>query len=70
MRGALPFVLTANAMRYRPRQNEVMGFSLCFGGKDFDTLFAFGADKTWKRTVKLHGIGAFSTWMPVHGSKL
>ena len=45
-------------------------FGLCFGGKDFDTLFAFSADKIWKRKLKLHGIGAFSPWMPARGSKL
>ena len=45
-------------------------FGLCFGGKEFDTLFAFTADKIWKRKLKLHGIGAFSPWMPARGSKL
>ena len=45
-------------------------FGLCFGGKDFDTLFAFSDDKIWKRKLKLHGIGAFSPWMPARGSKL
>jgi gluconolactonase len=51
-----------------PDRSRVYG--LCFGGKDFDTLFAFNSDKIWKRKLKLHGIGAFSPWMPARGSKL
>ncbi|MEI8020486.1 MAG: RICIN domain-containing protein [Schlesneria sp.] len=45
-------------------------FGLCFGGKEFDTLFAFSSNKIWKRKLKLHGIGPFSPWMPARASKL
>ncbi len=45
-------------------------FGLCFGGNEFDTLFAFSSDKIWKRKLKLHGIAAFSPWMAARGSKL
>ncbi|HTU27059.1 MAG TPA: RICIN domain-containing protein [Pirellulales bacterium] len=43
-----------------PDRNRVIG--LCLGGPEFDTLFAFGGQKIWKRKVKVHGIGAFSPW--------
>lgn len=34
-----------------------------------DTHFAFTADKTWKRKVKTHGIGAFSPWTAERSTK-
>lgn len=51
-----------------PDRSRVTG--VCVGGKEFDTLFAFAGDKIWKRKVKTHGIGAFSPWNAVNGSKL
>jgi enterochelin esterase-like enzyme/sugar lactone lactonase YvrE len=44
--------------------------SVCLGGRDQDTLFAFSGDKIWKRKVKIHAIGAFSPWTKVNGTKL
>jgi enterochelin esterase-like enzyme/sugar lactone lactonase YvrE len=44
--------------------------AVCLGGKDLDTLFAFSADKIWKRKVKVHAMGAFTPWMKVSGTKL
>lgn len=43
---------------------------VCLGGKEMDRLYAFCGDKVWKRKVKIHGIGAFSPWTGVTGSKL
>jgi sugar lactone lactonase YvrE len=43
---------------------------VCFGGPELKTLFAFCGDKVWKRTVKLHGIGAFPPWTEVGGTPL
>jgi gluconolactonase len=51
-----------------PDRGRVIG--ICLGGPKFDTLFAFCGDKIWKRTVRVHGIGAFSPWNPAHGSSL
>ena len=51
-----------------PDRSRVIG--ICLGGPKFDTLFAFCGDKIWKRTVRVHGIGAFSPWNPAHGSSL
>ncbi len=51
-----------------PDRGRVLG--VCLGGRDMNTLFAFCGDRIWKRKVKLHGIGAFSPWNPVHGSPL
>ena len=45
-------------------------FGVCLGGRELDTLFAFGGGKIWKRKVKTHAIGAFSPWTAVGGSKL
>ncbi len=44
--------------------------SVCLGGPDMDTLFAFSGDKIWKRKVKIHASGAFSPWTKVTGGKL
>jgi sugar lactone lactonase YvrE len=51
-----------------PDRGRVMG--VCLGGPDLNTLFAFCGDKVWKRTVKLHGIGAFSPWTKTGGNPL
>ena len=51
-----------------PDRGRVVG--VCLGGSEMDTLFAFCGDKIWKRKVRVHGIGAFSPWTPVSGSKL
>jgi gluconolactonase len=34
--------------------------NLCFGGKDFDTLYACCKDRIYKRRVKTHGANAFA----------
>ncbi len=44
--------------------------SVCLGGREGDTLYAFAGNKIWKRRVKVHAMGAFTPWMPVNGSKL
>ncbi len=44
--------------------------AVCLGGRDLDTLFAFSANKIWKRKVKTHAVGAFSPWIKVGGTKL
>jgi sugar lactone lactonase YvrE len=44
--------------------------AVCLGGRDLDTLYAFGDGKIWKRKVKTHGVGAFSPWAKVNGTKL
>ena len=51
-----------------PDRSRVIG--VCLGGADRNTLFAFCGDKIWKRKVKLHGMGAFSPWIPVRGTPL
>jgi gluconolactonase len=51
-----------------PDRCRVLG--VCLGGREFDTLFAFSANKIWKRKVKLHGIGAFTPWTAVSASRL
>jgi len=51
-----------------PDRSRVLG--VCLGGTNRDTLFAFCGNKVWKRSVKLHGIGAFSPWQAVHGTPL
>lgn len=53
-----------------PMPDRSRVFSVCLGGRDFDTLFAFCEGKIWKRKVKIHGIGAFSPWTPVRGTPL
>jgi sugar lactone lactonase YvrE/enterochelin esterase-like enzyme len=51
-----------------PDRSRVMG--VCFGGRDFDTLFAFCGERIWKRKVRFHGIGAFSPWTATSATKL
>jgi len=51
-----------------PDHSRVMG--VCLGGSGRNTLFAFCGAKIWKRTVKLHGLGAFSPFTPVRGTPL
>lgn len=51
-----------------PDDSRVLG--VCLGGAGQNTLFAFCGNKVWKRSVKLHGAGAFSPWAPVHGTPL
>lgn len=51
-----------------PDGSRVTG--VCFGGKDGDTLFAFCGQKIWKRRVQHHGMGAFTPWTKVNGTKL
>ncbi len=42
----------------------------CLGGADLDTLFAFTADRIWRRKVRVHGIGAFTPRAAVGASRL
>jgi enterochelin esterase-like enzyme/sugar lactone lactonase YvrE len=51
-----------------PQGSRVLG--VCLGGAERNTLFAFCGNKIWKRTVKLHAIGAFSPRTAVHGTPL
>jgi gluconolactonase len=51
-----------------PDRGRVYG--VCLGGPEMDTLFAFCSDKIWKRKVKIHAVGAFTSWTSVHGSRL
>ncbi|MFT5496527.1 MAG: gluconolactonase [Kiritimatiellia bacterium] len=44
--------------------------AVCLGGRAFDTLFAFSGDTIWKRTVKVHAVGAFTPWTKVNGTRL
>jgi sugar lactone lactonase YvrE/enterochelin esterase-like enzyme len=43
---------------------------VCLGGPEMNTLFAFSAGKVWKRTVKVHAIGAFTPWTRVRNTPL
>lgn len=51
-----------------PDRSRVLG--VCLGGEKRDTLFAFCGTRVWKRTIKLHGFGAFSAAVSVHGTPL
>ncbi len=51
-----------------PDRSRAVG--VCLGGRDMDTLYAFSGAKIWKRKVKVHAVGAFTPWAPVHGSPL
>ncbi len=51
-----------------PGDGRVHG--VCIGGAEMNTLYAFCDGKIWKRTVKVHGIGAFSPWTAVKGNPL
>jgi sugar lactone lactonase YvrE/enterochelin esterase-like enzyme len=53
-----------------PLPDRSAATGVCLGGKEQDTLFAFGGDKVWKRKLKVHAMGAFSPWTKVTGTKL
>ena len=53
-----------------PLPDKAAVTAVCLGGRDLDTLYAFGDDKVWKRKVKTHAIGAFSPWVKVMPTKL
>ena len=44
--------------------------SVCLGGKDGDTLFAFAGNKIWKRKVQVHACGAFTPFTAVKPTHL
>lgn len=44
--------------------------SVCLGGREMDTLYAFAGERIWKRQVKVHANGAFSPWTKVNGTPL
>jgi len=43
---------------------------LPFVAKEFHLKLSYCGDRIWKRTVKIHAIGAFSPWTPAHGTPL
>jgi enterochelin esterase-like enzyme/sugar lactone lactonase YvrE len=51
-----------------PDRSRVLG--VCLGGRDQNMLFAFCGNRIWKRTVKIHAMGAFSPRISVHGTPL
>jgi hypothetical protein len=51
-----------------PDRSRVLG--VCLGGANRDTLYALCGNRIWKRTVKLHAVGAFSPWASVRGTPL
>lgn len=51
-----------------PGNRRVTG--LCFGGANADYLFAFCGDQIYKRKIKNHGIGAFSSWIKMTKGQL
>jgi enterochelin esterase-like enzyme/sugar lactone lactonase YvrE len=53
-----------------PMPDRSRVFGLCFGGRDMDMLYAFCGSTIWKRKVKIHGVGAFTPWLPGRGSPL
>lgn len=53
-----------------PLPTQTTPASICLGGKEMDTLYAFSGGTIWKRKVKIHGIGAFTPWMHANGSPL
>jgi sugar lactone lactonase YvrE len=53
-----------------PMPDRSRVFGVCLGGRDFDTLFAFCGDKIYKRKVKVHAMGAFTSWTKVNGTPL
>jgi hypothetical protein len=70
-RSGLAYVATLMGVQIFDRNGRVVGIlpmpgnqpaaSLCFGGKDFDTLFVLSGGKVYKR--KLHSVGA-PPWNP------
>jgi gluconolactonase len=53
-----------------PLPDRARALGVCLGGAEMNTLFAFSAGKIWKRTVKVHAMGAFTPWTKVHGTPL
>lgn len=53
-----------------PLPDRSRPFGLCFGGRDLDQLYAFCGDRIWVRKLRVHGVGAFTPWTAVRGSKL
>lgn len=51
-----------------PGRTRVTGVAL--GGKDRDTLYAFGDNKIWKRKIRHHAMGAWSPWNKVSPNSL
>lgn len=51
-----------------PGGSRVTG--VCLGGAAGDTLYAFCGPRIWKRTVKLHAMGAWTPWTRVQGTHL
>ncbi|HET6880250.1 MAG TPA: RICIN domain-containing protein [Pirellulales bacterium] len=51
-----------------PDGSRVTGVAI--GGPENDTLFAFCANKIWKRKIRQHALGAFSPWTRVTPDKL
>jgi enterochelin esterase-like enzyme/sugar lactone lactonase YvrE len=51
-----------------PGRTRVTGVAL--GGKDKDTLYALCGNKIWKRKVRHHAMGAWSSWTKVAPNKL
>lgn len=51
-----------------PDRARVTG--VCLGGRDKDTLYAFCGNRIWARRVQHHGMGAFTPWTKVGGTKL
>ncbi len=51
-----------------PDRSRVL--SVCLGGANRDTLFAFCGNRIWRRTVKLHAAGAFSPRTAVRNTAL
>lgn len=45
-------------------------YGVCLGGPNGNTLYAFCGNRIWKRTVKTHGVGAFSPWVSMRASPL
>ena len=53
-----------------PLPDRSRPIGLCFGGRDLDTLFAVCGDRIYSRKLRVHGVGAFTPWTAVRGSKL
>lgn len=53
-----------------PLPNRSRVYGICLGGPDGNTLFAFTEGRIWRRTVKLHALGAFTPWTKVNGTPL
>ncbi len=51
-----------------PDRSRVIGVAI--GGPEMDTLFAFCANKIWKRKIRQHSMGAYTPWTQVIPDKL